>query len=294
MYVQKTFAFVFVTNAILPNTIFNERTLRIVEVVLGYLGIAAIKIRLLRWLMVTILLYFIAIHIPLLYSHRYSIASIDIWLIILSGVGLASLVLNGDYRKRFKRTLLVSTVIIGAIGLGEWVRKSSLELMPDVFSVPHKNLYALESDQLTDLQVQGMITEKNDHYVVTQENSYLVVPIEALPDPEPGFPLDNLVLSLHLTIEKSKCSQIGLFFKPDDNSEFSINNSRILKIAADGKPRWYHIGVVIGTLHIASQGQLKLSIPCEQGTKVALTELVVSNIEVGQHYRQKYLGKIND
>jgi hypothetical protein len=72
----------------------------------------------LRWVLATTIAYLVAVHIPVLYEHRYSVGALDLWLALLAGVGVMELVQRRD-RTAFAWVALVAGDRL-RVGLWTW------------------------------------------------------------------------------------------------------------------------------------------------------------------------------
>jgi hypothetical protein len=88
IYAQKLAAFLFVTNA--EGNALELRLWRIASLVLASSASCGLRDRWLRRLLVGIVAYQVAVHIPVLYNHRYSVGALDLWLTLLAGVAQRS------------------------------------------------------------------------------------------------------------------------------------------------------------------------------------------------------------
>jgi hypothetical protein len=137
MYAQKLAAFVFVTNAETSGDVFVLRSWRVATLVLAIIGLAGLRDRFLRWLLVGILAYQVAAHTPLLYNHRYSVGALDVWLTLLAGVGIARL----WQRRRAREIAATGAALAIGIAAADNHAKNGGMPEPDVFAAPHVLLW---------------------------------------------------------------------------------------------------------------------------------------------------------
>ena len=127
MYARKALAFVFVTNA--EDHMPLLRSWRILLVALAAAGLFAIRLPALRWAVGGMLAFQLAIHLPVLYTHRYSVGALDLWLVLAAGVGAAALMLAS-----FRRIVTVLVLTNVALTLGTLAYVAGGRPMPDVFA----------------------------------------------------------------------------------------------------------------------------------------------------------------
>jgi hypothetical protein len=127
MHLRKLGAFLFVTAAEPMAPLM--RSWRIALLLLSALGAAAIPRPAMRWTLIAMCAYQVAFQIPVLYTHRYSVDALDLWLGILASSGMASLLA----RRMAIRAALVFATLVAAIGWGRWLCRISDPPQPDVF-----------------------------------------------------------------------------------------------------------------------------------------------------------------
>ena len=131
LWAHKLAAFLFVTNA--EASVLELRTWRIGTLVLATVGIVNLRDRWLRWLLAGIVAYQVAVHVPVLYNHRYSVGALDLWLTLLAGVGAAHL-----WERRRAREIAAAGLLFAAgSAAGAWHAGSGRMPEPDVFAAPH-------------------------------------------------------------------------------------------------------------------------------------------------------------
>jgi hypothetical protein len=109
----------------------------VATLLLAAIGIAGLRDRWLRWLVAGVIAYQVAVHIPVLYSHRYSVGALDLWLTLLAAVGLAHL----WQRRRTREIAAASAALaIGIAAAGHQVKNGGMP-EPDVFAAPHVLLW---------------------------------------------------------------------------------------------------------------------------------------------------------
>jgi hypothetical protein len=133
MYAQKLAAFLFVTNAETVGNVLGLRVWRIATLVLAAAGLAGLRDRWLAWLVGALLAYQIAVHVPVLYNHRYSVGALDLWLTLLAGVGVAHLLA----RRRAIEIAAAGLAIAGGTAAAAHHAWSGRMPEPDVFAAEH-------------------------------------------------------------------------------------------------------------------------------------------------------------
>lgn len=295
VYFQKTFAFIFITKAILPDTVLNLRSLRIIEVILAVPGLLSLRPRLMRWFLGGALVYQILVHMPLLYNPRYSVGAIEIPLILLAAIGFTHLLTGWNHRHCPMRGLaLVSIFIAAAIAAGELHRRYSQALMPDILSVPHVEVYQWPKKDLATLTGTGVVAQGNGAYRTTENQWSLDIPI---PELALSKNEEYYVYSISMTAQTNRfgrsCGLGVVYFRTVDEPEFVEPKSRYFRIISDGEPHYYHFSATYGLSPFfpTKAGFLRLAGHCPGNSQIQLDNVVLSLSRVAQTYLNLYLSQ---
>lgn len=295
LYLQKAFAFAFSTKAVLPATIWNQRTFRIVEIIFTVIGLFHLRMPLLRWFLGGALAYQFLVHVPLLFNPRYSIGALEIPLLLMSAVGVAGLIASWNNNKKSNLKLAgVAVLVIVAIGTGELHRKYSQELMPDILAVPHTLVHEWQQNQFAALPSSGMSSEGNGQYLTNEKHWTLDVPIQDL---KLAKGEEIYVYSISMTATPSRfwknCGEAAAYFKSEDEPNFSEAKSRHFRIIADGKPRTYHLSATYyhSPIYPDKAGVLRISGNCPRTTQIKMNSMKLSKSRAGRAYREEYLAQ---
>lgn len=291
-YTQKTMAFIFVTKAILPDTIFNLRSYRVVATIFSVVGLVAISNRAMRWFLAGIVLYQILIHMPLLYQPRYSVGALDLWLTILSAIGLVYWIKL--WRTDFLKPLAIIAIILLGIGFGEWHRKNSAPLAPNVFAVPHDKIWIKAKQDLVGMTVHEMARMPDGRLIIKGRIPWIYIPVRGVQELNTS---GNYVLTTEFSVtpasSKNECRDGQIFYKRLVDSGFSDGQSIPFKVHADGLQHVYHFGATL-PLALISDGDIRLSVYCSPGTVLDITRVIISVPQVANAYRAKYLNALTD
>jgi len=295
VYFQKTFAFIFTTKAVLPDTIWNLRSLRIVEVILAVPGLLSLRPLLMRWFLGGALVYQILVHIPMLYNPRYSVGALEIPLILLASIGFTNLLTGWKHQHRpILRFALVLIFIIAAITAGELHRHYSQALMPDILSVPHVEVYQWPKKTLATLTGNGVVPQGNGAYRNTEKQWSLDIPI---PELALSKNEEYYVYSINMTTQTNRfgrrCGLGTVYFKTVDEPEFVEPKSLHFRIVSNGEPHYYHFSATYGLSPIfpTKAGFLRVAGRCPRDSQIQLDNIVLSLSRVAQTYRNLYLNQ---
>lgn len=293
VYTQKAFAFVFLTKVILAETVWNLRSYRIAEFMLAMVGLLALRPVLMRWFIGGALAYQLIVHVPVLYTYRYSVGALEIPLTLLTAIGATHLFMGWQTRSRpvFKLAAMI-IIIVAAIAMGEWHRTYSQALLPDILSVPHQIVHQWEEQELAALQGNGLIPEGRGVYRTTAKQWYLDVPV---PELHLSRGEEYYVFSVEMTATTDSvvrgCGVGAVYFRTVGEPEFTEAKSRYFRIQADGLPHYYHLSASLGLspLYPEKAGFLRISGNCPGNSRIQVNSLALSLSRVAQVYRKLYL-----
>ena len=235
----------------------NDRSLRILELILAGVGFWACRRHLVAWLLAAGVVLQTGQLMPLLYTQRYSIGALELPLIILAGVGFAvlgeSLAGEASGRPRLSRwwvlTMLGAT--IAAVAAGNVLRQIAL---------PEPALTGYPSQVLLDLvPAAGAWTALPDG------RQQLDVDIPALTVPA----WRNLIWDVRMSVSSAggtECRHATLIFARQPSTEVPGGGEVGIRIVADGSERHYAVGAArdVSPVSPAAPGVLRLRLDCGQ------------------------------
>ena len=262
MHLQKLAAFVFVTSAE-PDAMLL-RAWRIALLPVAALGLFAIKHRGLRWALAGVFVVMLAVHVPVLYAHRYSVSAMDVWLVIAAAVGVAAVA-----RKPALAAATVAVAGVG-IGLGAWAYEHAGRPMPDVFAV-------------------GRLLVWRSAESVRLSNG---APVELRVRDAPWFRWWNnhvlvLDLELHPDSDGRECRALQVSYAPATGPGFSAPVA--IKLVRSPNPRRYQVGGA--PLDLSSEGTLQLAANCMGGASITITKPAIYAALGAIDYRERLLGE---
>ena len=262
LHARKAAAFVFVTNA--EDDVVVQRAWRIALLLLAAAGLAAARSRPLRWALGGMLAFQLAIHVPVLYTHRYSVGALDLWLVIAAGAGAAALLAAS-----WKRIAAAALAITAAAGIGALAYERGGRPMPDVFGVAR-------------LLVWHAATPG-----AAAPHRGLEVPVRDAP----WFrDFNNHVLVLEVANARASgrpCERVTVAFRPHGDPDWHA--APPLRVPADGRVRRYQLGGVPLQLH--AEGTLRVAPACEWGGVISVQRMAVYAALGAIDYHERLLGK---
>lgn len=267
MHVNKLGAFLFVTVA--EGGASGLRAWRIGLFLVAALGVRGIRHPGMRLALAGMVLYQIAVHIPVLYTHRYSVGALDLWLVVLAGVGLASLL----SRQRIVAAISVATAVLLSIQGGRWLMKNGDRPQPDVFKAARILMW--EGSPFT--------------YVADPEGK----PIE-LDVRHKSIPFDksmNYVLVLQVeapeALSAARCGALHAAYRRRPDADFSRPFERRIHGARDVET------VQIGGRHLNldDEGTARLAMKCESPSTLHFRRIAIYAPVGSIDFRERYLGE---
>jgi 4-amino-4-deoxy-L-arabinose transferase-like glycosyltransferase len=250
LYAHKVAAFVFVTNLAPDGDVVVLRSWRILTLILAIAGFRAIASPALRWVIAITLAYQVVVHIPVLYTHRYSVGALDLWLALLAGLGLAALI----ERRSTGEVLVYATAAVAGLGAGWWTYRYGPEPQLDMLRSKHALVWETRG-----LRGVGRM-EVN-------------IPPSPLLDPVSNYGL--------LIDAASGCRNVTFSFRREGASEYGRSVTHRFDI--DGKVHRYQFGA-LQPMQLQSPGRLRIETPCI----LEITRLALYKTDAGSGLRERY------
>jgi hypothetical protein len=266
MYARKTLAFIFVTSAEPMGLLY--RCWRIGLVIFALPGLCAIRHPWLRTVLAGMLLYQVAMHVPVLYTHRYSVGGLDLWLVIAAGIGVASVL----QPLRWRRALVLAVAAVLGIGAGaglyyyiprpqaEYFRAARLPIWD---GKPFAHVFR-PGDDAIEFRV-----EPSTYY----------------------YPWNFHVLWLVATLERDRdaaaCDALDVSYRSDSDRDFQPAGT--IALGHDAAPHGYGLRPI--PLKEKEAGVLRLSLACPGKVRMNASTIRIFS-PVGSHdVRQRLLGE---
>ena len=263
LHLHKLGAFLFITNAEIEGPVALLRAWRIGLFVLAALGAWALRRQLLGWVIVATLGYQVAVHVPVLFTLRYSVGTIDPWLVLLAGIGLATFV---DDRRR-TRIAAVGAAMMLALAAGVAVQRYAGMPEPDVLAAARVRVWEGTPQQVA-VGASGAEIEIRE---------------------APRFhPWANHVLLLQASVQggSRRCEWFRISFRPLGDSSFAGGHSRCIP---RGHVARYQLGGV--PLRLNSPGTLRIEAVAGGGPVLDIRRIAVYSPRGGAAYRAQLLGE---
>jgi hypothetical protein len=288
-------AVMFFSRADFPVELYSVRALRVFEWCFALYGLGFIRSRPLRlWFFGAVVLQ-VGQLVMVLYNQRYSVGSLEIWLIILAGCGVARLLhglrprfsvvpyeirLGFDFDKTSGKALprlgLVMLIVVG-IMTAHWHRRLSDALEPNTERAPVRTLLEL-TNPMVDIAMSGNVVDmQNGIYQTGGDQGLFALDVPRPPHTLLGY---NQVWMLELTIAPppGKSCRGGYIsyesFQPRPDVPFV---ALPIDFKGDGVRRRYAISATYpySSLYVASDGVLRFRPLCPKDTQVAVHKIAL-------------------
>ena len=251
LYLNKLAAFLFVTNIAIEDHAPWLRAWRIFALALGAVGFAAIASTTMRWVLGLMLAYQVAVHLPVLYTVRYSVGALDLWLALLAGIGIAAVI----ERRSFGYAARVTLATLAAVAGGLWL----------FFRGPEPQLDLTRTRSPVVWQMGRLAGYGNLEVVIPSSTQ---------------FPPDaNFALAMDAA---TGCKSIQISYKRDGQPGYSRAVTH--RLDDDGHVHRYRFGAIVPLLMVAP-GRLRIEAPC----MMEISRLAIHKIEAGPDLRERYL-----
>jgi hypothetical protein len=207
----------------------------------------------------------VLVHVPVLTTLRYSVGALDLWLILLAGIGVARLLEPGSTRA------VKATIGVLAIGwaIGWWVHRYGGDPEPDAYAVARITIWRGEP---TERRLEGIDAA-----------------VELAIRDAPMFErLGNnvLVLDARLDSPHGPCAPMRISFRRDGAA---FGPAREWHLPADGRTHRHQVGWM--RLGLDGEGVVRISTTCPTGATLHLQKAALVAPLGSLDYRERLLGE---
>lgn len=293
---RKTGALLFYPSVLLGGGILTLRSLRIVLLAAAVVGIISGRRRPVLVLAASALAYQVAVHAPLLYTPRYSVSAVDLFLALLAGCGFAAI---SRWPKR--DAVLCVLAMVAACGVGMVLRANDGQVAPLQLSsiVPHRTLW--EEGNASALAVRNVDGNVTVPFIASHQNPTVQL---SLPDVEgisgnatlwqrPLF----LIVQVSSPNDKNRCERGGIDFLPDlpNGSQGVPQMHYPFWIDRRSRSQTFAFGISIPTptwqSGIDGPGAFRVTFVCDELGVVQLDRVAIAESTYATHFaREKELG----
>lgn len=267
MFAHKVFAFLFVTSAETSGEpLAWLRAWRIALVVLAAAGVLSHRRSVFAMTMAAFVAYMVAVHVPLLYTHRYSVGALDFPLALLAALGAVELARNATHAA----TALV--VVSVSLGIGLVQLSAAAPLSPHPERIPHEVVWLADIGREADIAPRTAI----DIAITKDARS-------------PPWDLSMLQLDLAVSAMKpGACSAMLVRFRKAAEGRFADERVVRVRLAPDGAMHRYTVGSTV-PLALDGAGTLRIEPECNSAATVRVATVAVIAPRREVYYRDRYL-----
>ncbi|MGZ5066731.1 MAG: glycosyltransferase family 39 protein [Usitatibacter sp.] len=267
MFLHKLFAFFFVTSAdISGEPLAWLRTWRIALVVLAAAGAIAHRRSAFAMTIAAFAAYMAAVHVPLLYTHRYSVGALDLPLTILAALGAVALARHAAYAA----AALMAGVVATGVGLVQ--ASAAGPLAPHPERIPNEVMWLASVEREWPVEAGAPI-----HIDIAKD---------------PGTPIWDLsMLQMDLAasaVKPGACKALRIRFKRAAEERYEAWRAVRIPIASDGAMHRYTVGSTV-PLALDGAGTLELAPECDGVATVRIGSMAVIAPKRERYYRDLYL-----
>jgi hypothetical protein len=287
MYAHKLFAFLFVANREWVEPAVYLRTYRILLLVFALATSRwAIKQPVLLCVWAS-LIFQTALHLPALFSYRYSVLALDVGLCLLAGLGLARMLVD---RENAKLAVCAASFVCIA-SLGAW-HATTYRNFPEInpYAVPHMVERQFPVESLPVSRLDGMSRLAPGRYRVEAVPAVMEIDLSG-PDVVSSYAQRYLVIDAPDVKPGAGAGQCNDFL-----ATYRLENSPAENFGPAKRFEWTTSGLakraIVGgywKLGFRGPGVLRLSFSCPLGSEVQIARMELVQPVVGLEYRTAYL-----
>lgn len=288
MYAQKLFAFFFVGNREWIAPVATLRSWRIFFIVFSIPAIWALRARPIIWILCGLLVFQVAAHLPVVYSHRYSVGVLEMSLALFAGIGVAIFFHEKRWFSLAGAAILVTTLsYIGAV-----YARDAHRLKANIYGVPHEVIYSTKNIGLPIANLVGALHRSDGEFESTGTSVKIDIDLTTVLNiRNHGNEMIAIEGSINADSQSQHCEAVNYYFRKQSETAFSESKIWQDIWPANGKSALYVLGSE-APLEIYEPGTLRLEFTCHEKMRINLSRIEVVRPTVAQHYRDQYLKSI--
>jgi hypothetical protein len=292
-YLRKTWAFLFYPNVSVSDSLFTLRSWRIALLAGAAVGVLRGWRSPIVLLAASVVGYQVLAHAPLLFTPRYSVGALDLWLALLAGCGFAT-----ASRWSLRNVSLLALAIVIAIYAGKTIRLREGAVAPLHFNaaVPHRVLW--EQRGVPPGALTGFVADAATNALTATAS----VPSMRIALPEVEGIAGNariwqrslfLILGVTTLPGGKRCTDGLLRFHPSPANPDPLAPVAYypFSLAGEAASRTFAFGIATRTptwpAGIDGPGDFEISFACEAGGGVRLDRLAIAESTYAEAYGRK-------
>jgi 4-amino-4-deoxy-L-arabinose transferase-like glycosyltransferase len=290
MYAIKTAAFLFVTNREWVMPVELLRGWRVVLLGVAMLSLFAIRRHAVLAFIWALFAFQIVIHVPALYSHRYSVSAVDLSLAWLAAIGAAYAL----FHLRIWLLPLWVGLVFWAWSLVPATAANPHFPMPNVYGVPHGVVARYGIQDLPIASHDGFVRDEHSRWVQHADKASLEVDFTSLKDLTVEF---SVALAFDIRWVRANhpaaCDTVKFEYRGQNQASYAsdrIWHARWRAVGAEPTQATRYI-VGAGTqIRVNEPGVLRMTFQCP-GATLAIDKLEVLQMKTIATYAKAYLAR---
>jgi hypothetical protein len=285
MYALKTSAILFATNREWLMPVTELRGWRVALLGAATLSLFAVRRVPLLGYVWLFFAFQVALHLPVLYAHRYSVSAVDLPLAVLAGTGVAFALFN----MRWWVTPLAAASVCVAWWVGTQTTFNLHFHAPNLYGVSHRVVLGYDRNKLPISNMQGFVLHADGKLTQTEETGTIEFDFSALPAPR----VPQLALSMLARIvdpaNPGQCIRVRLDYRAAGEESFTRERTWSQPWTSGPETKKIIYG---GAAHIRlnEPGRLRMHFTCRGATlDIERLELVQTRTMV--EYRKQFFEK---
>jgi 4-amino-4-deoxy-L-arabinose transferase-like glycosyltransferase len=285
MYAQKLFAFFFVGNREWVAPVATLRSWRIFFIAFSIPAVWALRARPIIWILCGLLVFQVAAHLPVVYSHRYSVGVLETSLVLFAGIGVAMFV----HEKRWFSLAGMAILATMLSYVGAIYARDAHRLKANIYGVPHEVIYSAKGAGLPVVNFVGAIRLGDGEFESTETSVKIDIDLITVRNIRShGNEMIAIEGSINADSQSPSCEAVNYYFRKQGETVFSEGNVWQDIWPANGKSALYVLGSE-APLEIYEPGTLRLQFTCGAKMRISLSRIEVVRPTVAQYYREQYL-----
>ena len=285
MYSQKLFAFFFVGNREWIAPVATLRSWRIFLIAFSISALWGLRTKPIIWLLCGLLAFQVVAHLPVVYSHRYSVGVLEMSLVLFAGIGVAMLI----HERRWLSLAGVTILVTALSYIGAGYARDAHRLKANIYGVPHEVVYSTKSLGLPVANLVGALRLGDGEFESTSPIVRIDIDLRSVQNIHRQAN-EMIVVEGSISVDSpaQRCDTVNYYFRKQ--SEVDFNESKVWQDIwpANGKTALYVLGGN-APLEIYEPGTLRLEFTCRAKMRINLSRIEVVRPTVAQYYRDQYL-----
>lgn len=228
----------------------------------------------------------VAIHIPALYQHRYSVSAVDLPLALLAATGAGVML----FHARWWLFPILGGVIWLALDFSVSSAQNPQAHQPNMYGVAHRSLARWDAASMPIAGTVGFVRAADGRLRQVEKTAHIDLDFTNVRDMRSPFPTILVIdVNLHGASQGQGCERVMLFYRGRNDADFGMNRAWSQRWQQDKNDRRYVFG---GSSHIRMNepGTLRMAFSCV-GATLRLISLDLVRTTTMEDYTTRYLAQ---